>query len=421
MRIGIQTWGSEGDIRPFIALGHALTQRGHHVDLVYTEVGERRYEAVAEALGFRARAVASPVAADREALYAMGLKAIEARDEFQQGLIIAKQLLEPVIPPMYEAGLELASRSDVLVHHFILHAARAAADVAGTPVVTVAFAHLLSPSRHIRPSGIPAFGEWMNALGWRIARLALNQTMLKDVNRLRAKVGLPRFRDLLFEGWPSPLLHVIAASPAFIDRPGDWPDHFRMTGFLGLPSHDHEQLSGDVEAFLSAGAAPVFMGFGSLMPTDGPHLADTIATLTAAAEQSGQRAIIQAEIDRPASDTFLFVRRTPHATVFPRCAAVVHHAGAGTTHSTLRAGVPSVAVPHVSDQFGWAAELERLGVAPAPLKRKHLTVKALADRIRETAGNPRMKQAALTMRRKMEHDDGPRVAAELIERVGHKN
>ena len=44
VRIGIQTWGSEGDIRPFVALGAALAQRGHAVELLYTEIGERRYE-----------------------------------------------------------------------------------------------------------------------------------------------------------------------------------------------------------------------------------------------------------------------------------------------------------------------------------------------------------------------------------------
>ncbi len=58
MRIGIQTWGSEGDIRPFIALGAALTRRGHQVELLYTEISERRYEHIAAALGFTARAIA---------------------------------------------------------------------------------------------------------------------------------------------------------------------------------------------------------------------------------------------------------------------------------------------------------------------------------------------------------------------------
>ena len=64
VRIGIQTWGSEGDIRPFVALGHALPSRGHDVEMLYTEISDRRYDAVARSLGFTARAVASPIITD---------------------------------------------------------------------------------------------------------------------------------------------------------------------------------------------------------------------------------------------------------------------------------------------------------------------------------------------------------------------
>jgi sterol 3beta-glucosyltransferase/vancomycin aglycone glucosyltransferase len=423
MRIGIQTWGSEGDIRPFIALGHALTTRGHHVEMLYTEIGERRYDAVAEALGFRARAVASPVVADSEKLQALGLETIYARDQLQQGLFICKHLLEPVIPQMYEAGLDLARRSDLLVHHFILHAARAAADISGTPAITVAFAHMLSESRYITPHGLPRLGHWGNVIGWKLARLAMNQTLLKDVNRFRKQVGLPPFRDLMNEGWVSHRLHLIASSPALLEpRPADWPAWMQMCGFLTPPSHQHESLAPGVEAFLSSGAPPVFMGFGSLTPMPGTrHLDDLIALLTEAARRSGQRAIIQAEVDQPSTDDVLFVSRTPHAQVFPRCTAVVHHAGAGTTHSTLRAGVPSVPIPHVSDQFAWSDDLHRLGVAPKPLKRTKLTAEALAGRIRETAGNQRMKTAAESIQRRMAADDGPTTAAQMIDRVMNWN
>lgn len=418
MRIGIQTWGSEGDIRPFLALGHALSSRGHEVELLYTEIGERRYEAVAQALGVTARAVASPVVPDRAELYEIGLKAIYARDQLQQGLLIGKRLLEPVIPQMYDAGLALARRSDVLIHHFILHAARAAADTAGTPQITVAFAHMLSASRHIRPSGLPPWGEWSNAIGWKIARFALNRTLLKDVNRFRRQVALPPFRDLMDEGWPSHRLHLIASSPAFLDRPADWPEWNQMCGFLSLPPHEHEALSPEVDAFLARGPAPIFMGFGSLMPlSDSPHLDATLAVFREAARLSGQRAIIQADVDLPATDAVMFVKRTPHAHVFARCAAVVHHAGAGTTHTTLKAGVPSIPVPHVSDQFGWSAELRRLGVAATPLARTKLTAQALAARIRETAGNALMKQHAIAMQRRMASDNGPETAATLIEQA----
>ena len=415
MRIGIQTWGSEGDIRPFVALGHALAKRGHQVELVYTEIGDRRYEAVASALGFTARAVASPIVSPERAIE-VGLKVLNTRDQLQQGLIISREMLEPVIEPMFEAAVDLCTRSDVLIHHFILHASRAAADLANVPTITVQFAPQLIPSREIHPHGTPRLGEWGNALAWKLARFALNQTLLTNVNRLRSRVGLPRFNDLMNDGWPSHRLNVIGSSPAVLARPADWPAWHQLSGFLELPSHEHEAVSADVESFLANGAAPVFMGFGSLMPIAGnDHLTATLATFEGAARIAGCRAIIQSDVDRPSSDRVLFVTRTPHRLVFPRCAAVVHHAGAGTTHTTLRAGVPSVPVPHVSDQFPWAADLQRLGVAPQPIRRTQLTANALASRITQVLANPQMKQAAMAMRARMQSDNGPETAADLIE------
>ena len=417
MRIGIQTWGSEGDVRPFVALGHALAKRGHQVEMVYTEVGDRRYEAVAEALGFTARAVASPVVSPQRAVE-IGTRLLRTRNQLQQGLLISRELLEPTIQETFEAGSDLCRRSDLLVHHFLLHSARAAAELAGVPAITVQFAPLLIPSRHIHPAGTPRLGEWGNVIGWKLARLALNVTLLRDVNRFRSSVGLPPVKDLMNQGWPSHRLNLIASSPALIDRPPDWPAWNQLCGYLELPSHEHESLSSDVEAFLVSGAAPVFMGFGSLMPVAGDeHLLDTLATFEEAARLAGCRAIVQCDIDRPSTDRLLFVKRTPHNLVFPRCAAVVHHAGAGTTHTTLRAGVPSVPVPHVSDQFGWSEELHRLGVAPQPLRRARLNGRRLASRIMKVINAPRMKQAAMEISARMQADNGPETAADLIERA----
>jgi len=415
VRIGIQTWGSEGDIRPFVALGAALARRGHQVELVYTEIGDRRYEAVAEALGFTARAVSSPIV-DGDRAIAIGLKVLGTRDQLQQGLIIARDLLEPVMAPMHEAAVDLCRRSDLLIHHFILHGARAAADLAGVPTVTMQFAHMLIPSRHIHPPGTPRLGEWWNALAWKIGRFALNRTLLKDVNRFRAPLGLAPFADLIDHAWPAPLLNLVACSPAFLDRPDDWPACHRMCGFVELPSHEHEAVSREVDAFLSSGPAPVFMGFGSLMPIAGNvHSDDTLRTFEEAARRAGCRAIIQSDADLASTEGVLYVKRTPHKLVFPRCAAVVHHAGAGTTHATLRAGVPSIPVPHVSDQFGWSEELQRLGVAPSPLRRTRLTAAALASRITETLNDPTKKAAAMSMRARMQTDNGAETAAGLIE------
>ena len=161
------------------------------------------------------------------------------------------------------------------------------------------------------------------------------------------------------------------------------------------------------------------MGFGSLMPTDERMLAETVALLHDAAQRAGGRAIIQAngavdpklQINRD----IIFVNRTPHQVVFPRCAAIVHHSGAGTTQTVLQAGVPSIPVPHVSDQFSFAEELQRLGVACRGIPRRSLTAAKLAQRIAEVAANPQLARNAALIRDRMRNHDGVATAVALIE------
>jgi len=420
MRIGVQAWGSEGDIRPLVALGHGLVQRGHTVELVYTDIGNRNYDAVAASLGMTARAVATPVIADEEQLFEIGLSAIRARDPLTQGKIIYDRLLRPVEGAVFEAAVDLCQRSDLVVSHFIINQAHAAAELAHKPLVTVWFAHALLPSRQVRPQGLPGLGETGNAIGWALARFVLNRVMRGPVNDFRRRVGVPPIKDLLLDGWASHLLNLIAVSPAICTAPPDWPPWNRVCGFLAPPATALEQVSPELNAFLDAGEPPVFMGFGSLMPVSSSYLAESVALMKEAARLAGCRAIIQAEVPPERTDRLVVVGRSPHAQVFPRCAAVVYHCGAGTTHTTLRAGVPSVCVPHVSDQFAWAEELRRLGVAPAAVPRRSLTAARLARRIKEALATPAMRTKAAAIAGRMQKDDGPRRAAELIEEAAFR-
>jgi UDP:flavonoid glycosyltransferase YjiC (YdhE family) len=422
VRIGIQAWGSEGDIRPLIALGHGLVERGHDVELVYTDIADRHYEAVASALGIRVSAVATPVVPDINDTYRIGLRIIAARDPLTQARIIFDEFLKPVERQLYEAATGLCARSDFLVGHFILHHLRAAAELAGKPEVSVTFAHTMLPSRYQHPHGTPRLGELGNVVEWRLARLAINLVMRPDVNRFRARVGLPPIKDLLLDGWASHLLNLIAVTPALCAGPPDWPAWNQVCGFLALPSTAHEAVAPELATFIADGPPPVFMGFGSLMPWQSSHLDETVGLLKEAARMADCRAIIQAEavearrsVGVPDDDRVMIVSRTPHAEVFPQCAAVVHHCGAGTTHTTLKAGVPSVPVPHISDQFQWADELRRVGVAPAATSRRRLTAARLAARIRETVESPRFRENARRIQARMKDDDGPRTAARLIE------
>ena len=136
-------------------------------------------------------------------------------------------------------------------------------------------------------------------------------------------------------------------------------------------------------------------------------------------QQAGCRAIIQLSLweacQLSPSENICYVKTSPHNLVFPKCAAVVHHGGAGTTQATLLAGIPSIVVPHISDQYFWGREMQRLGVAAQILPRKKITPQALAKQIKLVLGSDSMRRRASKIGAAMREEDGVARAIQLID------
>jgi UDP:flavonoid glycosyltransferase YjiC (YdhE family) len=175
----------------------------------------------------------------------------------------------------------------------------------------------------------------------------------------------------------------------------------------------------DLRRFLEAGPQPIFMTLGSMFSLD-LEPAIITETLVQGALLAGYRAIVQAPWDAlpryPDRPQIYELRKAPHQHIFPRCSAVVHHGGAGTTHSATLHGCPSVVIEHFGDQGFNASELHRAGVAPKALNRRTVTARSLAKAIRTVLDDPGMKKKAEDLSRLMQKENGVQTAAELIER-----
>ncbi|MDQ3901833.1 MAG: hypothetical protein M3319_15790 [Actinomycetota bacterium] len=134
---------------------------------------------------------------------------------------------------------------------------------------------------------------------------------------------------------------------------------------------------------------------------------------------AGVRAIVQAgwaEVS-VAGDHVLQIGDVPHEWLFPRMAAVVHHAGAGTTAAALRAGLPAVTVPVIADQPFWANRVHRLGAGPTPVPFAELTAERLAAAIRAALDQPRHRQRATGLARLINGEDGADAVLTRIRRL----
>lgn len=420
MRIGMLTWGSHGDIRPFLALADGLQAAGHDVHLVITCLDGMDQDRYRSRHGARV-SILAPFSLSPEEIQRVTQSIYAIRNPMTQLAALLEQVFQPAEEGMLKAAQDLCAESDLLVGHYFVYPLQIAAEGAGLPYASVLLSHAGVPSAFNHPIRIPLGGKTVNRFLWWLLRSAINRTVLRYPNRMRREVGLAPMRDVISQSWLSPLLSLIAVSPQICERQPDWPGSIQVTGFLDMPNIAIEgELTGDMARFLECGPQPVFMTFGSWMPPDIPGQTQALDLLTRAAVMAGCRAIIQspsaAACGFTSSDQILYIEAAPHHQVFPRCFAVVHHGGAGTTQSATLAGKPSVIVANLSEQEHWCLELHRLGIAGKPLKRRRVTPAAIAAQLRRIQSSPSMPGKAREIAAAMRTEDGVAAAVREINR-----
>jgi sterol 3beta-glucosyltransferase len=289
---------------------------------------------------------------------------------------------------------------------------------------------LLQPA-HTTADFPPSFvsgGRSFGRLGNRAAGTAMSTAMALGLagpaREIRRELGLPRrgIREALsgqLDGSRWPVCYGF--SPAVVPHPADWPDSYQVTGYWWPERPVSWSPPTELEEFLSSGPPPVFFGFGDLTPTDTGGFIELAA---AAGRQAGVRQVIQAEQTHPtpASRTqpgdSIVIGDAPHDWLFPKMAAVVHHAGAGTAAAGLRAGIPAVTVPVLADQPYWAARIAALGVGPPPIPRRRLSIAALAAAIRDAVARPSYQAQADALSRRIASEDGPAQVISTLARLG---
>lgn len=421
MKIGLQAWGSEGDILPFTALAAGLVKAEHEVTLVVTDNIGRDYGELARRFGYRLISVPNPAMASAEESEKIWRKLIDLGSPIRQAELVMRYGFDPAVEPMYAAARNLCAENDAVVGHFFVYPLRVAAEKAGVPVATVNIVHNCLPSSSICPPGLPDLGRWSYPLGWKLVQMMVNRIFLPRVNALRIREGLRPDTDVMTQTWAADRLNLLAVSPQICQRPADWEARHVVCGFLNPPANlMTDELPDGLDAFLSAGSPPVYLTFGSMMLQSFDYLQETAAIWIEAVRRAGCRAVIQIPWDDLAAfetdDRFFKVKRAPYDKVFSRCAMVVHHGGAGTTQSALLAGRPTIIVAHVSDQFFWGTEMERLGVAGRTLKRRGLKANRLADGIKSVLATPEMVSRATALGRRMADENGVATAIHHLEK-----
>jgi UDP:flavonoid glycosyltransferase YjiC (YdhE family) len=364
MKLVLACYGSRGDVEPGVAVGRELLRRGHEVRMAVPPdlVG------FAEAAGLAAVAYGPDLRAPLEVTRNFWTFFFRNFWRIQDLIRLRREVAEPIIQRWEEISTtltSLADGADLLVTG--LNFEQAAVNVAEYYDIPLATLHTfpLRANGQLLPFLPAPLGrsamtvyEWV---AWHMGK------KLEDAQR--RELGLPKATG----PWPRRFTERGSLEIQTYDEvcfPGlaaEWAKFDGQRPFVGaLTMELPTDADDEVASWIAAGTPPIFFGFGSI-PAESP--ADTIAMISAACAQLGERALVcSAGTDFshvPHFEHVKVVGAMNYAAAFPACRAVVHHGGMGTTAAGLRAGVPTLILSTDLDQTLWGARVKRLKVGTA--------------------------------------------------------
>jgi UDP:flavonoid glycosyltransferase YjiC (YdhE family) len=421
VRIAIIASGSRGDVQPYVALGVGLRESGHEIRLVTHD----DFETLVRSRGLAFCPVKGSVRA-----IAQGQ---EMRKHIEKGQFLAllaqmAKAAERAAVHLAEGGLAACQGMDLILAGIGGgYIGLALAEKLGIPLLQAYYAPF-TPTRAFPSVLFPKLPPWFGGLLYRLSHHLFRQVMWQSFRRAD-RVARQRVLGLSpapfwgpYRGEPIRDMPVLYGySPSVLPPPPDWGESVHVTGYWFLNETEEWVPPPALVEFLQAGPPPVYVGFGS-MGHRSPE--ETAGLVLRALARAKQRAILLSgwsglrEIDAP--DSVYVIDAVPHAWLFPRVAAVVHHGGAGTTAAGLRAGVPSIIVPFFGDQPFWGQRVAQLGVGPAPIPRRRLTVERLARAIREAVSDRDMRQRAAGLGAQIDGEDGIGAAVAVVREIARQ-
>jgi rhamnosyltransferase subunit B len=415
MRIILNTFGSFGDIHPYMAVAMELQRRGHAPVIATMKIYREKIEGAG--LEF------APVRPDIPQPKEQDTELIEKIMEPKTGpRFLTEELVFPAVRDSYADLLKLVAGADLLITHPAAPAGPLVGRKTRMPWISTVLAPFSFISAYDPP--VPPYWQWtrrLSLLGPGVMKFLLGLSKstykAKAVTQFRDELGLEDSGNPMFEGQHSPTLVLALFSKVFAQPQPDWPQQTKITGFCFYDGNREVQVPDELVRFLDNGAPPIVFTLGSSAVW---VARDFFRESIEAARGVGRRAVLLIGDERnlPPSlpEGVIAVDYVPYQALLPRACVVVHHGGVGTTSQGLLAGVPTLIVPFAFDQSDNAEHARRLGTSRT-LYRDDYFAPRVATELNILLRYPSYARRALEISSQLRQENGPARAADLIEQI----
>jgi sterol 3beta-glucosyltransferase len=412
MKITILTYGSRGDVQPFLPLSLRLMEEGHSVRLA----APVRFKDLVE----EHKIEFAPLAGDPEDL---SRRLNNAGQNFVRLLSELTNHAIEVGADVWRQTEEACRDADLIIHTFAhVVAAHTLAREKGIPDIHIQGFPMFTPTGDYSNVTLPDLrSRVLNRLTHTLSAKITWWTAQIGFERVRRRAGFPK-RKLYWpfdDGPARPRTPILCAwSPSVLPPSEDWWPNVHVTGYYFFSQITSHPLQKELESFLRLGKPPVCISFGSMINQDAERI-DRI--VQKALKQTGNRGVILSGwsgVKSSSANDLHYLESAPHDWLLPRCKMLIHHGGAGTTAAGLRAGIPNIVVPYMADQPFWARRVHAIGAGPQSIPVKDLSVENLRRAIVD-AEKESLRKRAQVVGQQIRSEDGTGEAVKWIEKYSN--
>jgi rhamnosyltransferase subunit B len=421
-RVVLSTFGSRGDLHPFLAIAQELRCRGYSPIVAAAP----RYAELVRNAGIDFHRC-GPDPQDYEMVLNLSGAEIYRRLCTQPKFTI-DGLLNPFLRRWYDDTYPLLVDAAYFIAHPLALGGRLAAEKLAIPSMRVALSPYAFLSEYDPPilferQRLSRAARWLGARAQSlfVRRLrSATEHLAEPFHRMKASLGLaPSKANPLFDVVHEDEVSVAAYSPALTSShiivPGG-PIFAGFTRFEGIGSE--LSVSADLESYLSESSRPIVFTLGTAGLYDVDRFVKAIAH---AATVLRFRALVvlgdagREKFQHLNSNRFLVSSYAPYSAIFPRARIVVHPAGIGTCAQALRAGIPQLLLPTVVDQPDTADRVRRMGVGSV-LPMQKLTGATLIKHLKILLSDESIRSRAIAVGRQLGSEpDGAKAIADCID------
>jgi len=416
LNIGIFTYGTRGDVQPYIALALGLMDKGHQVTIAAPE----NFKTFVEGFGITFH----PLYGDAEEM--MNSPEGQTVLKTENTIKLMKyffNVLHEIKVPLRKSYIEGINKVDfIIANTATLPITNAIAEKQNKKLALTYFMPPVVPTAEF-PLGDFDFLNFpsYNKLTYKLAHIFYWKFVKNETNEFRQELGLPILKENLISYIDKQKpLDLYCISPSLIPRPKDWEENHKITGFLTISkeyreNHVMDKIPAGLNDWLSQGGKPIYMGFGS------NGIGDTrkfISILNDVLTKTNERILFctgwSLFESLPVHKNLFVTKYVNHEAVLPKCKAGIFHGGAGTLAAMLRNQLPVIIISFYTDQPTWGKIIERMKLgAHIPIKK--LTTEKLlrALAIIQTA---EVKENAATIGRQIINENGLDKAVSEVEK-----